>query len=49
MLATYALLDMTPLGRQERGEAGQMESWVKLRDQYAPQTVAACPACAPVA
>lgn len=49
VLATYALLDMTPLGRQERGEDGQMESWVKLRDQYAPQAAAGCPACASAA
>ena len=49
VLATYALLDMTPLGRQERGDTGEMESWVKLRDQYAPRTAAGCPACATAA
>ena len=34
LLSTYSLLDMTPLGRQERGEGGDLEQWVRLRDQY---------------
>jgi predicted dithiol-disulfide oxidoreductase (DUF899 family) len=44
LLATYRLLDMTPLGRQEA--AGEhLGAWVKLHDLYeAP--AAACPACA---
>lgn len=32
--ATYALLDMTPLGRQEDG-AGDTMAWVRLHDLYA--------------
>ncbi|WP_127596338.1 DUF899 domain-containing protein [Nitratireductor alexandrii] len=32
--ATYALLDLTPLGRQEDG-AGDTMAWVKLHDLYA--------------
>ncbi len=32
---TYMLLDMTPLGRQERGAGGDLEDWVRHRDRYA--------------
>ena len=47
LLSTYALLDMTPLGRQEGSEDGDLSDWVRHRDTY-PQTApaAACPACA---
>ena len=34
VLATYALIDMTPLGRQERGEGGDLEGWVRHHDRY---------------
>jgi predicted dithiol-disulfide oxidoreductase (DUF899 family) len=33
MLSTYALLDMTPKGRNETGR-GNLTDWVKLHDQY---------------
>jgi len=47
VLATYALIDMTPLGRQERGDGGDLEQWVKLRDEYEPAPAPTpCPACA---
>lgn len=32
LLATYTLLDLTPLGRQEEGEA--MQGWVRHHDRY---------------
>jgi predicted dithiol-disulfide oxidoreductase (DUF899 family) len=48
VLATYALLDMTPLGRQERDEDGNLGDWVKLHDQYEARD-AGCPACAAAA
>ena len=35
LLSTYMLLDMTPLGRQERGAGGDLEDWVRHRDRYA--------------
>jgi predicted dithiol-disulfide oxidoreductase (DUF899 family) len=44
LLATYRLLDMLPLGRQE-GPQGNLGGWVKLHDLYEAQP-AACPACA---
>lgn len=49
VLATYALLDMTPLGRQERDADGNLGDWVKLHDQYEAVDAAACPACATAA
>ena len=49
VLATYALLDMTPLGRQERDADGNLGDWVKLHDQYQAVDAAACPACATAA
>ena len=33
MLAAYALLDMTPKGRNE-GIRGNLTDWVKLHDRY---------------
>lgn len=34
VLAAYALIDMTPLGRQERDEHGDMQDWLRHRDRY---------------
>jgi len=42
MNAAYHYLDLTPLGRHEEGLPYPMD-WVRLRDQYAPETTkAAC-------
>ena len=32
LLATYTLLDMTPLGRQEAGE--RIQGWIRHHDRY---------------
>jgi len=47
MMGTYNLLDLTPLGRNERDVAYKME-WVRHHDRYEPQPVKsdACPGCA---
>ncbi len=34
VLTTYRLIDMTPLGRQERTEDGGLDDWVRHRDRY---------------
>jgi len=34
LLATYALLDMTPLGRNETGPNGNLTDWVRHHDRY---------------
>jgi predicted dithiol-disulfide oxidoreductase (DUF899 family) len=46
MMHTYALLDLTPLGRQEEGLADTM-SWVRHHDLYetAPAAAPAAAAC----
>lgn len=41
MNAAYQYLDLTPLGRHEDGLPYPMD-WVRLRDQYQPDTKAAC-------
>jgi predicted dithiol-disulfide oxidoreductase (DUF899 family) len=47
MMGTYNLLDLTPLGRNERDVAYKME-WVRHHDRYEPQPAKtdACPGCA---
>jgi len=46
MMGTYHLLDLTPLGRNERDVPYKME-WVRHHDRYEPQPAkAACPGCA---
>jgi predicted dithiol-disulfide oxidoreductase (DUF899 family) len=46
MMGTYNLLDLTPLGRNERDVPYKME-WVRHHDRYEPQpeAKAACPGC----
>jgi predicted dithiol-disulfide oxidoreductase (DUF899 family) len=34
ILATYMLLDMAPLGRNETGPAGNLTDWVRHHDRY---------------
>jgi predicted dithiol-disulfide oxidoreductase (DUF899 family) len=34
VLGTYALLDMTPKGRDEHGPRGDLSDWVKRHDEY---------------
>ena len=34
LLGTYALLDMTPKGRDETGPRGALTDWVKRHDEY---------------
>jgi predicted dithiol-disulfide oxidoreductase (DUF899 family) len=45
MMGTYHLLDLTPLGRNERDVPYKME-WVRHHDRYEPQPAPGCPACA---
>jgi predicted dithiol-disulfide oxidoreductase (DUF899 family) len=44
LLGAYALLDMTPQGRNEGGPGGNLNRWVKRHDEYGatPKQVAAC-------
>ena len=44
VLGTYAVLDMTPKGRNESGPGGDLVDWVKRHDSYddAPQTARRC-------
>ena len=44
VLGTYAILDMTPKGRNESGPGGDLVDWVKRHDSYddAPQTATRC-------
>jgi len=44
VLATYACLDLTPLGRDENGPTRSLADWVKHRDRYA-SAPAAKPGC----
>ena len=39
MMGTYRMLDLTPKGRDETGEAARM-GWVRHRDRYEPETPA---------
>src|SRR5580692_6261228 len=34
LLGTYAILDMTPKGRDETGPRGNLTDWVRLHDRY---------------
>ena len=45
MMGTYHLLDLTPLGRNERDVPYKME-WVRHHDRYEPQPAHGCPGCA---
>lgn len=42
VLGTYALLDMTPKGRDERGPRGDLSDWVKRHDEYGAAQQQAC-------
>ncbi|MGO9361477.1 MAG: DUF899 domain-containing protein [Xanthobacteraceae bacterium] len=43
LLGTYALLDMTPKGREENGPTHSLMDWVKRHDEYAtPAQASAC-------
>jgi predicted dithiol-disulfide oxidoreductase (DUF899 family) len=43
LLGTYALLDMTPKGREENGPTHSMMDWVKRHDEYAtPHEASGC-------
>lgn len=43
VLGTYALLDMTPKGRDEHGPRGDLSDWVKRHDEYgAAQPLGCC-------
>ena len=44
MLGTYALLDMTPKGRNEKSNLGD---WVKLHDRYETEDLVSCCAATP--
>ena len=44
MMGTYRMLDLTPLGRNERDVPNKME-WVRHHDRYAPAPAAPAGAC----
>jgi predicted dithiol-disulfide oxidoreductase (DUF899 family) len=44
LLGTYAILDMTPKGRDETGPRGNLTDWVRLHDRYDEDSASCCAA-----
>jgi predicted dithiol-disulfide oxidoreductase (DUF899 family) len=44
LLGTYAILDLTPQGRNETGPRGNLTDWVRLHDRYDEDTASCCAA-----
>ncbi|HEX3994675.1 MAG TPA: thioredoxin family protein [Acetobacteraceae bacterium] len=44
LLGTYAILDMTPKGRDETGPRGNLTDWVRLHDRYDEGSASCCAA-----
>jgi predicted dithiol-disulfide oxidoreductase (DUF899 family) len=44
LLGTYAILDMTPKGRNETGPRGNLTDWVRLHDRYDEDSASCCAA-----
>jgi predicted dithiol-disulfide oxidoreductase (DUF899 family) len=42
LLTTYALLDMTPKGRNETGPGYNLTDWVRRHDEYEDAGAASC-------
>jgi predicted dithiol-disulfide oxidoreductase (DUF899 family) len=44
LLGTYAILDVTPKGRNETGPRGNLTDWVRLHDEYDAEAPSCCEA-----